>query len=734
MKVTDPLHIPQVLKNRYFMQSKIGQGNYGTVFSALDRIKNCTVAVKTINTARPDQQQIRTFVKLEIQILEDLRHPHIVQLLDHFEINSIIYLIYELCDGGDLFAMIRKKGRIPEHEALLIIEELSQAFIALNHKNIIHRDLKPENVFFLNGKAKLGDFGLSVIGKFVTENQQVGSLAFQAPEIYSKMEYSPKTDIYSCGLMLYEMLTGILPFGDDSPEVIFNIKMNLKVNIPSSLKLSSGLVNLIEKMIKPIPEQRIDFLEVLKIVRQLIKNKKIEVSRRIQRVDRSNNDKYMRYHSTRDQSKRFELYRVAKPVNKLKLPHLGFKVTPDTIFTPKIIKTSQKIFVENKQSNKNMDMNLKTQISKTDKKSKFKTTFQSSITSQHGNSQTSLIKNKFVSINDDFFDSPKIQASKLKNYSLSNLSRHPQLYRNNKLVTKHKTINKTFEKSAKKISQKQNQNDYSILKSLTGNNFTMACESFGQKYNQSNSLYYTSNSNKISNQIPDEINNKSQVKDHLRRITQDKSMKSPKIRILEESIIIDENKYQKNDNSLFNKKAIKVESPIYGKKMNHRNLNQTQISLNTSNSKIVNKSTNILSTTKERQKNYIHPQKIRFEQPYSLLQTADILDAKIINTIKKDKRTSKLEKSFEKQGRQVEHKLNFSAYFKRIGMKSDINNHQKVLSENKSKNIFRKVTNSRATATTEESVREKERNTESPMLINRKLGRRVIVAKDIHPQ
>lgn len=288
---------PQIVNNRYYIKSNIGNGNYGIVFSALDRKTNRTVAVKSIDTNRPDGQQIKVFIDLEVSILSKLKHPNILQLLDHFQIGSVIYLIYEYCQEGDLYKIIRARGKIDEKRALKIIGELTEAFLTLQKNNVIHRDLKPENVFFEGGIAKLGDFGLCTIGSLVFDKLVVGSVAFQAPEIFKKMEYSFKTDVYSCGLMLYEMLTGILPFGDDTPQNIYLTKMDLRIQVPSSLNISAGVTELLEGMVKASPQDRFSFQQVKDKLRELSQARnRVQISRRETRI-RENPFQSQKFHS-----------------------------------------------------------------------------------------------------------------------------------------------------------------------------------------------------------------------------------------------------------------------------------------------------------------------------------------------------------------------------------------------------------------------------------------------------
>lgn len=132
------------------------------------------------------------------------------------------YFIYEYCNGGTLEGLLRKHNMLEEKQALLILRQLLEAFKALNKYNIMHRDLKPDNIFFHNNILKVGDFGFcKSLEKVKMTKTMLGSPIYMAPEILNGEIYSTKADIWSIGVVFYEMLYGYCPFESTSiPKLI----------------------------------------------------------------------------------------------------------------------------------------------------------------------------------------------------------------------------------------------------------------------------------------------------------------------------------------------------------------------------------------------------------------------------------------------------------------------------------------------------------------------------------
>jgi len=151
----------------------------------------------------------------EIDILKNLDHPNILRLYEVFEDKKFIYLVTEFCEAGELFDEIVKRQRFDERDAAIIIKQLLSAIAYCHSKSVCHRDLKPENILIDNKETlsiKLIDFGTSQ--KFDTEEKMeliLGTAYYIAPEVL-KGEYDEKCDVWSCGVILYILLSGSPPF------------------------------------------------------------------------------------------------------------------------------------------------------------------------------------------------------------------------------------------------------------------------------------------------------------------------------------------------------------------------------------------------------------------------------------------------------------------------------------------------------------------------------------------
>lgn len=210
-------------------------------------------------------------LKLEIRILNRLRHPSIIKLLDSFEDrDGTYYLVYEMCRDGDLASKIQRKGRLSEEKSLKILKEIASAFVYLKDQEIIHRDMKPENIFLDGPDIKIGDFGLCNQGQIFHDKAFVGSIAFQAPEIHTKKVYSSLTDVYAIGVCFYEMLMGKLPFTSQDVDDIINVKFNLRVTNDVGADISERSMLLLRKMLEPHEDRRITIAQVLYEVEDLL--------------------------------------------------------------------------------------------------------------------------------------------------------------------------------------------------------------------------------------------------------------------------------------------------------------------------------------------------------------------------------------------------------------------------------------------------------------------------------
>ena len=200
-------------------------------------------------------------------MLSKFEHPNVILVLEIFESEDSFYSVMEYCEGGELFNYIVKKNRLSEDEAAFFFYQLINGLEYIHSLGIVHRDLKPENLLLTSEHIlKIIDFGLS---NYFKENQEpllstpCGSPCYASPEMVAGKKYNGfKIDIWSCGIILYAMLCGYLPFEDPDNEVLFKKILECNLEFPSYIKKLS--IDLITKILVTDPEKRITIPEIKK--------------------------------------------------------------------------------------------------------------------------------------------------------------------------------------------------------------------------------------------------------------------------------------------------------------------------------------------------------------------------------------------------------------------------------------------------------------------------------------
>ncbi|MFN8372275.1 MAG: serine/threonine-protein kinase [Anaerolineae bacterium] len=253
-----------LIASRYEIGEPIGDGGMGTVYKGLDTRTKQPVAIKHL---KPEvialEPEIVERFRREGQALRQLNHPNIVKVLAMTKEGKSYYLILEYVSGGSLANLLRTQQILPLERILSIALELSDALARAHHLKIIHRDLKPGNVLLANdGTPRLTDFGIAHLGdrSRLTGTQTVmGTLGYLSPEALDGKPLDPRADIWSFGVILYEMLTGKLPFNDPTASAMmmsivhksFPSLQELRPDIPPAL------ITLIQRMLEKDPAQRI---------------------------------------------------------------------------------------------------------------------------------------------------------------------------------------------------------------------------------------------------------------------------------------------------------------------------------------------------------------------------------------------------------------------------------------------------------------------------------------------
>ncbi len=254
----------------YTKKKIMGVGAFGEVWLVTHKELKKNFAMKLIKKRENKLSEEKEILN-EISILKNLDHPKILKILDFFSTPKLYYIITEYCPKGELFNEIIKVGSFDEGKASFIMNQIFKAITYCHSQNIIHRDLKPENIMITerekNGclQVKIIDFGTAKISdKGEVENRYVGSSYYMAPEVI-KRKYNEKCDLWSCGVIMYILLSGKPPFdGDDDNEILENVKIGkYDLNGHPFNHLSNECKDLIKKLLTYDPDKRISASEAL---------------------------------------------------------------------------------------------------------------------------------------------------------------------------------------------------------------------------------------------------------------------------------------------------------------------------------------------------------------------------------------------------------------------------------------------------------------------------------------
>ncbi|CAN6587130.1 unnamed protein product [Malus baccata var. baccata] len=260
--------VVSALKGDYIVISEVGRGSFSTVWKAVHRQSGKVVALKQVHLSRLNRH-LKNCLDCELNFLSSVNHPNIIRLLNAFQGESCIFMVLEFCDGGNLAAYIRQHGRVEEQIAKRFMQQLGAALKLLHSHHIIHRDLKPENIL-LSGTQddvvlKVADFGLSRSlhpGDYA--ETVCGSPLYMAPEVLQFERYDGKVDMWSIGVILFELLNGRPPFpGRTNVQVLKTIKSSTYLPFDEVIlsRLHPDSVDMCSKLLSPNPVKRLSFSE-----------------------------------------------------------------------------------------------------------------------------------------------------------------------------------------------------------------------------------------------------------------------------------------------------------------------------------------------------------------------------------------------------------------------------------------------------------------------------------------
>ena len=241
----------QIINERYEIIKSIGEGGMANVYLAQDKILNRKVAIKVLRgDLANDEKFIRRFQR-EAIAASSLSHKAVVEMYDVGEDNGTYYIVMEYVEGKTLKQLLKKRGSLTIPEVIDIMLQLTDGIAHAHDSYIIHRDLKPQNIMISDdGAIKITDFGIAMAlngTQFTQTNSVMGSVHYLPPEQASGKGSSTKSDIYSMGILMYELLTGKLPFrGDNAVEIALK---HMKDPIPSIRKINPDIPQSVENVI-----------------------------------------------------------------------------------------------------------------------------------------------------------------------------------------------------------------------------------------------------------------------------------------------------------------------------------------------------------------------------------------------------------------------------------------------------------------------------------------------------
>lgn len=267
-----------LLRNYQLQEEVIGRGRFGVTRRCLSkRSSGQQTACKTIRKSDLLHDSIdRDCLRNEIKIMQHVAgHPAVVALHEVYEDAEYVHLVMEMCSGGDLFdRIVSKKNTVPfsEEEAATILQKLMEAISYCHSMGIAHRDIKPDNILFAGNsnsfaQIKLADFGQAssyTPGEGLMQGI-VGTPYYVAPEVLGMKDYNEKVDVWSAGVILYIMLSGVAPFVGETPQEIFEAVLCGRLSFPSDpwLSISQSAKDLIRRMLCRDVNRRLSAQQVL---------------------------------------------------------------------------------------------------------------------------------------------------------------------------------------------------------------------------------------------------------------------------------------------------------------------------------------------------------------------------------------------------------------------------------------------------------------------------------------
>ncbi|KAJ0233646.1 CBL-interacting serine/threonine-protein kinase 23 [Hirschfeldia incana] len=252
---------------KYELGRTLGEGTFAKVKFARNVVNGETVAIKIIDKEKVFRNKMIAQIKREISTMKLIKHPNVIRMLEVMASKTKIYFVLEFVTGGELFDKIASKGRLKEDGARNYFQQLINAVDYCHSRGVYHRDLKPENLLLdANGTLKVSDFGLSALPQQVREDGLLhttcGTPNYVAPEVINNKGYDgAKADLWSCGVILFVLMAGYLPFEDSNLASLYKKIFKAEYTFPHWF--SANAKKLIKRILDPNPATRITFAEVI---------------------------------------------------------------------------------------------------------------------------------------------------------------------------------------------------------------------------------------------------------------------------------------------------------------------------------------------------------------------------------------------------------------------------------------------------------------------------------------
>lgn len=253
--------IGDIINDKYKIIDEIGTGASAKVYLAIDLKKDLHLALKIQNSLDEFSNMEKRF-KIEAKTMLSLNHPNIVQTYDYFEWNDRRIMVMEYVRGKTIDQIIREKGPISSENVAEYGLQILSALSLIHDKGIIHRDLKPANIIInLENKVKIMDFGIAQVSmnqELTRQASVIGTIQYLAPEIFKNQKATPTSEMFSFGILLYKMSTGVVPFRGVSPEETARLIISKEPLPPKRVNpdVDEELNNIIMRLLQKDPYNR----------------------------------------------------------------------------------------------------------------------------------------------------------------------------------------------------------------------------------------------------------------------------------------------------------------------------------------------------------------------------------------------------------------------------------------------------------------------------------------------